>query len=339
VTVSPAARPAPLSRVWSGSKIIAEDLEGGDLSDVLELHSEASAWWLLPRDSEHTERQLHEVATELELDDFAIKDLLATDRRAKFEEFGQARIVIANAVSLDPEHARLTEHPVSLVVTDRVLICTADRFDGFHPAATLTGKEHWLAIGGSEAALQALIASVITTYEGVADWLEDASDELANALFEERPLSKDEQIWAFRLRSLLSQLRRLTDPMRTVISELAESVPESMPKATHTAITRHWRLLSERHQRVANAADALREALASVFDTSLALADVRMNQIMKKLTGWAAIIAVPTLVTSFVGQNVIFPFSGTQLGFWVYLVIMIVAGIALYLAFRARSWV
>ena len=63
--------------------------------------------------------------------------------------------------------------------------------------------------------------------------------------------------------------------------------------------------MAEQHDRVANAADALREALSSLFDTSLALADVRLNQIMKKLTGWAAIIAVPTLITSFVGMNVI----------------------------------
>jgi magnesium transporter len=38
-----------------------------------------------------------------------------------------------------------------------------------------------------------------------------------------------------------------------------------------------------------------------VFDTSLALADVRMNTVMKKLTAWAAIIAVPTLDHRFAG--------------------------------------
>ena len=90
--------------------------------------------------------------------------------------------------------------------------------------------------------------------------------------------------------------------------------------------------MAEQHHRVANAADALREALSSVFDTSLALADVRMNQIMKKLTGWAAIIAVPTLVTSFVGMNVGFPLNGTATGFWVYLAIMVAAGVVLYFA-------
>ena len=97
-------------------------------------------------------------------------------------------------------------------------------------------------------------------------------------------------------------------------------------------------LLSEQHGRVANAADALREAMSSIFDTSLALADVRMNQIMKKLSGWAAIIAVPTLVTSFVGMNVGFPLQGSATGFWVYFLLMITASVVLYFIFRARDW-
>ena len=97
--------------------------------------------------------------------------------------------------------------------------------------------------------------------------------------------------------------------------------------------------MAEQHDRVANATDALREALSSVFDTSLALADVRLNQIMKKLTGWAAIIAVPTLVTSFVGMNVRFPLVGSALGFWIYLALMIIAGLVLYVLFRAKDWI
>ena len=63
-----------------------------------------------------------------------------------------------------------------------------------------------------------------------------------------------------------------------------------------------------------------------------------MNQNMKKLTGWAAIIAVPTLVTSFVGMNVRFPLAGSVLGFWIYFAVMIVAGVVLYFLFRAKDW-
>ena len=60
---------------------------------------------------------------------------------------------------------------------------------------------------------------------------------------------------------------------------------------------------------------------------------------MKKLTGWAAIIAVPTLITGFVGMNVGFPFVGTAYGFWIYLVIMLAAALVLYLTFKRKDWI
>ena len=167
VTIAHASRPVPLSRVWSGERIIAEDLTGDDLSDVLELHSGASAWWVLPRDADYGAAELRDVAHALDLDDLAIKDLLADDRRAKFEAIGQARLVITNAVSLDPERAEVTVHPVSIIVTDRALICLVDpsRALPAGPAPAEQGK--LLATGGVEAALQLVITAVINTYESV----------------------------------------------------------------------------------------------------------------------------------------------------------------------------
>ncbi len=343
VTDIAAARPAPLSRVWSGGKVVADDLAGDDLSDVLQLHSDASAWWVLPR-SEYAAQALHEVGGQLELDDFAIRDLLASDRRAKFDQLDQARLMVTNVLQVDTDHATVVDHPVSALLTDRALICTVDEFDGFRPSRTLAGRQDWLAVGGVEAAVQVLVAVIISNYEQVVGWLETATDELADALFQERPLSKAEQLWAFRLRTVLSNLRRMTDPMRTVIAELADSLPaakngRSGSGKRRAELERHWRLLSERHQRVANAADALREALASVFDTSLALADVRLNQVMKKLTGWAGVIAVPTLVTSFVGMNVHFPLEGTWIGFWLYFAVMVVSAGLLYALFKRLDWI
>ena len=329
-----------MSRVWSGSKIIAEDLTGEDLSDVLELHSDASAWWVLPRDADYAAVELRHIAHALELDDLAIRDLLADDRRAKFEAVGQSRLVITNAVSVDKDRAQIHAHPVSIIATDRALICLAEPTPDFQPARLLMQKEELIAHGGIEAAVQAVIAAVIRTYEDAVQWLEDSNDELAGVLFEERPLNKPEQLHAFQLRSALSHLRRLTDPMRTVMIDIVESPPRARKAKTgrDVAIDRSWVMLSEQHGRVANAADALREALSSIFDTSLALADVRLNQIMKKLTAWAAILAVPTLVTSFVGMNVGFPLHGTSTGFWVYFLLMIAVSVVLYVVFRAKDW-
>ena len=335
-----ADRPTPVSRVWSGSKIIAEDLTGEDLSDVLELHSDASAWWVLPRDHDYGAVEVRHIAQALDLDEPAIRDLLAEDRRAKFDVTGQARLVITNAVSVDKDKSLIKVQPVSMIATDRAVICLVDPNPDFSPARIFCHKEEIIAKGGIEAAVQMIIGAVIHSYQEALQWLEDSSDSLASALFEERPLDQPEQLYAFKLRTALSQLRRITDPMRAVMTDIVDSPPQNRKGkgGRDAAIGRHWVLLSEQHARVANAADALREALSSIFDTSLALADVRLNQIMKKLTAWAAILAVPTLVTSFVGMNVHFPLVGSLTGFWVYLLLMVTASVVLYFVFRAKDW-
>ena len=86
-----------------------------------------------------------------------------------------------------------------------------------------------------------MVAAVISTYEEALQWLEDSSDSLANVLFGERPLDKPEQLYAFRLRAALSQLRRLTDPMRTVMTDVLDNPPQARKgkPGRDPAISRH----------------------------------------------------------------------------------------------------
>ncbi len=339
MTTTEASTPTPLSRVWSKNRIIAEDLTGDDLSDVLELHSDASAWWVLPRDDQYAAAELREVARALDLDELAIKDLLADDHRVKYEEVGQARLVITSAVSVDDQQGAIVLHPVSIIATDRALICLCGDHPALQPAHLLSEKRDQLARQGVEAALPLVLAAIISTYEQAIEWLETASDELADVLFELRPLNRSEQLSAFRLKRALSELRRLTEPMRTVLDDLINTLPPPAKRGARPGVaTRHWTLVAEHHRRIADAADAQREALASIFQTSLSLVEERSNDVMKTLTGWAAIIAVPTLVTGFVGMNVGFPLAGTAAGFWVYLVVMIAAAFVLYVVLKARRW-
>jgi magnesium transporter len=326
--------------VWSGAKTIAEDLTGEDLGDVLELHSDACAWWVLNRD-DPLSPEVRDLARALSLDDLALKDLLAQDGRAKYEEVGQARLVMTNVVSVDPDGVRVTSYPVSIIATNRALICLAQPCPGFQPAQLLSNKDEVLAHGGVEAGLQVVLGGVLHTYQTAVDWLEQSSDDLSDLMFDAHVLNKSQQLYAFKLRKALSELRRATEPMGSVLGDLSDAQPPAGKRkpARDSSLDRHWTMLNEHHARIASEADGLRETLSSVFDTSLALNDVRLNQTMKKLTGWAAILAVPTLVTSFVGMNVAFPLQGTALGFWVYLVLMVAAGLILYVVFKARDWV
>ena len=65
----------------------------------------------------------------------------------------------------------------------------------------------------------------------------------------------------------------------------------------------------------------------------------RLNVIMKQVTSWAAIIAVPTAVTGFYGQNVPYPGFSKTVGFWESTIIMIALSVGLFAWFRKRDWI
>ncbi len=78
--------------------------------------------------------------------------------------------------------------------------------------------------------------------------------------------------------------------------------------------------------------------ISTIFETNLSLQDARLNAVMKKLTGWAAIIAVPTAITGFYGQNVPYPGFGTLAGFLASTSVIVVLMALLYVMFRRRDW-
>ena len=93
------------------------------------------------------------------------------------------------------------------------------------------------------------------------------------------------------LRKDLVALRRVVLPMREVVSGLMRHrESEGTMRAWYDDLYDHVLRASEW-------TESLRDMVASIFETNLSLQDSRLNTIMKKLAGWAAIIAVPTAIT------------------------------------------
>ncbi len=78
--------------------------------------------------------------------------------------------------------------------------------------------------------------------------------------------------------------------------------------------------------------------VTTIFEANLSLQDARLNTVMKKLTGWAAIIAIPTAITGYFGQNL--PYPGFQQPWGYALSSWLIIGVAgaLYLTFKRKSW-
>ena len=90
--------------------------------------------------------------------------------------------------------------------------------------------------------------------------------------------------------------------------------------------------------RVSESTDSLRDLVSTIVETNISLRDYRQNQVMKKVTSWAAIIAVPTLITGWYGQNVPYPGSDETLGVIVSALLIVLGSGGLYVAFKRRDW-
>jgi magnesium transporter len=84
--------------------------------------------------------------------------------------------------------------------------------------------------------------------------------------------------------------------------------------------------------------ESLRDLVATILETNLTIQGNRLNIITKKVTSWAAIIAVPTAITGFYGQNVPYPGFLDTSGFVVSSLLIVALSVGLYLAFRRRDW-
>src|SRR5659263_85907 len=81
-----------------------------------------------------------------------------------------------------------------------------------------------------------------------------------------------------------------------------------------------------------------KDMVSSLFETNLSLQDAHLNTIMKKLAAWAAIIAVPTAITGWFGQNVPYPGFAASSGMWMSASAIVGMSALLYVVFRKQDW-
>ena len=166
--------------------------------------------------------------------------------------------------------------------------------------------------------------------------LDTEIEALEDLLFDEQPREAEVQRRSFELRKSLVLLRRLVTPMREVVNSL-------MRRDLHVldqAMVPYYQDVYDHVLRATDWTESLRDLVTTILETNIAIQGNRMNLVMKKVTSWAAIIAVPTAITGFYGQNVpVSRASPPTGGFWVPSALIVVISGTLYWAFRRRVWI
>ncbi|WLP92697.1 magnesium transporter CorA family protein [Gordonia sp. NB41Y] len=311
------------------------------------------------------------LATELDLDPFAIQDTIAAAERVKTVVYGHYTFMTVYAVIPRPpkdpgvtdpgardggtensdvdltalgvdRHSpfarrakSFTLQRISIFLMSNALI-TVRLAPGFDIQEVV---DRWNDVGGEQYGIGALLHGVLdVVVDGHFDAVQrlDADiEELEELLFDESTGNRPLQRRTYDLRKDLVLLRRVVVPMREVIAAIQRRRFENHAPAE---LDPHFSDLYDHALRAAEWTESLRDMITTVFETNLALNDARLNTVMKKLTGWAAIIAVPTAITGFYGQNVNFPLFGTTIGYLVSTVLIVVVVGLLYVQFRRRDW-
>src|SRR5581483_11988716 len=189
---------------------------------------------------------------------------------------------------------------------------------------------------GPRTLIHGLLDEIVDGYFEAVEALDDRSESIEDVLFEENAAAAREvSRTTFELRQSLVRARRVILPMREVVNTIMHRVtneddaPELMP---------YYADLYDHIVRAAEWTESLRDMITSIFETNMSLSDTRMNLIMKKLTGWAAIVAVPTAITGYFGKNVPYPGFGHHWGFWLSTLSIVLIALALDGSFRRKDW-
>jgi magnesium transporter len=321
----------PQTRVYRKGVLRAEGFEVARVSDFL-AESDTVVWVDLCGPSL---AQLHELADELGLHELAVEDALGPHQRPKLDHYDTHLFFSCHAVSLDRDAADLRTNEIDAFIGDRWLI-TVRKDEGFSMGPVLG---HWdrsptLAAFGVSFLLYGLLDVVIDGYFDTVSVFDEYYDDVAEGIFSDQPLRPDQQKHWFRMRQALIQFHRLALPLREAVSGLMRH--DQM--AISGEIYPYYQDVYDHILRVSDSTDALRDLVSTIVETNLSLRDYRQNVVMKKVTSWAAIIAVPTLITGYYGMNVPYPGVGRHWGVWVSAALIVVFSLALYLQFRKRDW-
>lgn len=320
------------SRLYHDGHVVLEDFPVADISDHLEAND--GVIWLdlcCPN-----AQQLSVLETEFGLHKLAIEDALSEGQRTKLDRYRTHLFLDAYSVSLDEVSGQLATNEVAAFITHQALITVRKSVNVDIDAVVARWDESPdLSVNGVGFLLYGLLDSLVDSHFEAVTLLDEEVEKAEDLLFDrDRGQMEGVQRRTYELRKSLVQLRRVTLPIREVVNTLLRQdlgvVSDAMQPYYHD--------IYDHVLRATEWTESLRDLVTSIVETNLTQQSNRMNMIMKKVTSWAAIIAVPTAITGFFGQNVPYPGFGKESGLWFSLALIGGLAVLLYGIFRYKDW-
>ncbi|MFE7584988.1 magnesium/cobalt transporter CorA [Streptomyces gardneri] len=308
-----------------------------DLSDALDearVTGDAFLWVGL---HEPSEAEFAHVASEFALHPLAVEDALKAHQRPKLEVYDDSLFVVLKPVVYEPESDRVSSGELMVFIGD-CFVVTVRHGEGAALAAVRKRLEAEPAVlrHGPTAVLYAVSDAVVDHYLEVAGELQVDLEELEADVFAPtggNPSNTAERIYTAKRQVL--EFRRASGPLAGPLARLTTG---SVPFVNEHAQP-FFRDVNDHLLRSNEQVEGLDRLLSDVLSAHLAQMGVRQNDDMRKISAWAAMAAVPTMIAGIYGMN----FDHMpELGWtWSYpALIVLMAGIVtgLYRLFKRRGW-
>ncbi|WP_434446130.1 magnesium transporter CorA family protein [Lentzea sp. E54] len=314
------------TRLYRNGELVDSNFPAADVARHLQDQS-AVVWFDLCAPSQD---EIGLLRDELGLHELAIEDAFAERQRPKVDRYPTHLFLSVYAVRYEEHEIKTCEIDVFVARNALVTVRESEDYD-------LAGVERrWdaagtLASSGIGFLLHGLLDDVVDGHYAAAQQLDDDIEALEDRIYDEKPHVGRK---ALQLRRALVGLRRVALPMREVLGsllhrehELVDEVmmPYYLDVKDHTLFT-------------AELTESMRELVTNLREAEVAVQGNRLNSIMKKVTSWAAIIAVPTAISGYYGMNVPYPGFEQRWGFWVATLGIFGLSYFLYVMFKRRDW-
>ncbi|AEW96371.1 MULTISPECIES: magnesium and cobalt transport protein CorA [Streptomycetaceae] len=327
--------------VYTGGRRCAERLTPREALERVRGAGEGFVWIGL---HEPGERELAGLAGEFGLHPLAVEDAVHAHQRPKLERYDDTLFTVFKTIRY-VEHAELTATS-EVVETGEVMVFTGPDFvitvrHGGH--GSLRALRHRLEdepellVKGPSAVLHAISDRVVDDYLAVCDAVQSDIDEVEIDVFSDTATSGADTTAGriYQLKREVLEFKRAVTPLMRPLQLLSE---RPLP-VVDPGIQKYFRDVADHLVRVHEQVVGFDDLLNSILQANLAQATVAQNEDMRKITAWAAILAVPTMITGVYGMNFDhMPELHTRYGYYVVLVSMVVVCAAIHRGFRRNGW-
>ncbi|EGX56110.1 metal-transport protein [Streptomyces zinciresistens K42] len=294
---------------------------------------------------EPTEAEFAGIASEFGLHPLAVEDAVQAHQRPKLERYDDSLFTVFKTMHYI-EHDRLTANS-EVVETGEVMCFTGRDFlitvrhggQGSLRALRhrLQGDPELLAKGPS-AVLHAIADHVVDGYIAVADAVQDDIDEVETEVFSPGRKGAPRGTGAGRIYQLKREVLEFKRAVAPLLRPM-QLLSERPMRLVDPDIQKYFRDVADHVARVHEQVIGFDELLNSILQANLAQASVAQNEDMRKITSWAAIIAVPTMVCGMYGMNFKYmPETQWKYGYPVVMSITVAICLGIHRTLKRNGW-